>query len=150
MLQGPLLHPEILLSLASSGHGSKILIADGNFPFVTKPNPAAKTVFLNLSPGTVGVIDVLQAICPVTPIESAIVMAPPTQGEYAVQQPQIWEEFELVLRQTDNESRLEKVGRFNFYEYCASPDVSLVIATGEQRIFANLLLTVGVVKSLDN
>jgi L-fucose mutarotase len=33
-----------------------------------------------------------------------------------------------------------------FYQEAKSPDTALVIATGEQRRFANLLLTIGVVK----
>ena len=36
MLNGPLLHPDILRSLARSGHHSKVLIADGNYPAATK------------------------------------------------------------------------------------------------------------------
>ena len=51
MLTTNLLHPEILYSLGASGHGSQVLITDGNFPHVTKSNPAATKVFLNLSPG---------------------------------------------------------------------------------------------------
>ena len=35
--------------------------------------------------------------------------------------------------------------RFEFYEAASAPDVTLVIATGEQRIYANLLLTIGVI-----
>jgi L-fucose mutarotase/ribose pyranase (RbsD/FucU family) len=33
-----------------------------------------------------------------------------------------------------------------FYEAGRQPDVALVIQTGEQRIYGNLLLTIGVVK----
>ena len=32
-----------------------------------------------------------------------------------------------------------------FYEAVAEPDVAVTIMTGEQRIYANLLLTIGVV-----
>ena len=35
--------------------------------------------------------------------------------------------------------------RFAFYDLCRDSDTALVIATGEQRIYANILLTVGVV-----
>ncbi len=31
MLKTQLLHPEILATLGGAGHGSKVLIADGNF-----------------------------------------------------------------------------------------------------------------------
>lgn len=150
MLKGQLLHPEILSALGYSGHGSKILIADGNFPFATKSNPVAKKVALNLAPGIVGAVDVLKALCSVVPIESAMVMDPPQQGDYAIERPGIWKDFESVLNQENVGLQLEKTGRFNFYEFCQSPDVALMIATAEQRIFANLLLTIGVVAPQDN
>ena len=35
--------------------------------------------------------------------------------------------------------------RFAFYDRCLDRDVCLVIATGEQRLYANILLTIGVV-----
>jgi len=40
---------------------------------------------------------------------------------------------------------LEPLERFTFYETASSDDVALVVATGEQRLYANLLLTIGVV-----
>lgn len=35
MLKIKLLHPDILVAPGSIGHGAKVLIADGNFPFST-------------------------------------------------------------------------------------------------------------------
>ena len=145
MLNGKLIHPEILEVLGRAGHGSKILIADGNFPFTTKSSPYARKVFLNLSPGLVGCVDVLTAICSAIVVESACVMAPPADGDFAMGKPDVWSDFEAVMCSAGNPVSLERVGRFNFYEDCKSPDVALVIATGEQRIFANILLTIGVV-----
>jgi L-fucose mutarotase len=53
MLKSRLLHPEILEALGRAGHSSKILIADGNYPFATQLGPGARLVSLNLSPGLV-------------------------------------------------------------------------------------------------
>ena len=39
---------------------------------------------------------------------------------------------------------LDKLGRYEFYDACCQPGVRLAISTGEQRVFANLLITVGV------
>ena len=36
--------------------------------------------------------------------------------------------------------------RFAFHDAAGTPDVCLTIATGDQRIYANLLLTIGVVQ----
>jgi L-fucose mutarotase len=135
MLKTKLLHPEILAALGGAGHGSKVLIADGNFPFGTGANPAAKRVYLNLAPGLVTVTDVLKVLIDAIPIEAAEVMQPPT-GE-----PPIFEEFRALLPGLE----LQKLGRFEFYDTARERDVALVITTGEQRIYANLLLTIGVV-----
>ena len=39
---------------------------------------------------------------------------------------------------------LNKLGRYEFYDACCQPGVRLAISTGEQRIFSNLLITIGV------
>ena len=58
MLNSRLLHPEILEALGLAGHSSKILIADGNYPFSTQLGPNAKLVSLNLSPGLINATQV--------------------------------------------------------------------------------------------
>lgn len=59
--------------------------------------------------------------------------------------PEIWGAFQNVLADADTEVSLEPVERQRFYELAQGDDVVLVIATGEQRLYANLLLTIGVV-----
>jgi len=146
MLKGKLLHPEILDRLGRAGHGSRILIADGNYPFVTTLGPNAKLVNLNLSPGVVRCTDVLQALVTAVPIESAAVMATLKEGPYAMHEdPPIWTEFRRILHDAGSASELEQIERYEFYETAAQPNVALTIATAEQRIYANLLLTIGVV-----
>jgi len=136
MLKTQLLHPTILQVLGASGHGSVILIADGNYPFITRSNPAAERVYLNFMPGVLSVTDVLKGIVTAIPIEAAHVMTPDDGSD----QP-IFAEFRQLLPDTE----LQKLGRYEFYDIARGSDVSLVIATGEQRIYANLLLTIGVV-----
>jgi len=147
MLKTNLLHPGILSALAKAGHGSKVLISDGNFPHSTKKNPAGEIVFLNLAPGMVTVPDVLKALVSVIPVESAGVMDYARSGPYALKQdPPIWKEFRTLLTGAGVASDLAKIERFAFYDAARSSDVCLTIATGEERIYANLLLTMGVVK----
>lgn len=142
MLKGRLIHPEILGALGRAGHSSKVLLADGNYPAVTKRPSGASLVSLNLSPGIVGCIDVLKSLVSTIPIEAAVVMRPERSGPYAVEgDPEIWSEFAAIIGDVE----LESVDRFRFYEMAGGDDVALVIATGEQRLYANLLLTIGVV-----
>lgn len=137
MLKGKLIHPEILQTLAAAGHGSRVLIADGNYPFATKGNPDAKRVFLNLSPGLIGVTDALEALVDAIRIEAAHVMVPDDKRE-----PAIFAEFRKIL---PADIPLQPLGRFQFYDAANERDLCLVIATGEKRIYANVLLTIGVV-----
>jgi L-fucose mutarotase len=137
MLKTKLLHPEILQALGSAGHGSKVLIADGNYPFGTRSSPAAKRVYLNLAPGLVTVTDVLRVLVDAIPIEAAEVMMPESGIE-----PSIFADFRQIL---PKDLALKPLGRFQFYDAARDPDTALVVATGEQRIYANILLTIGVV-----
>ena len=136
MLKTRLLHPQILAALGEAGHGAQVLIADGNYPLATRSNPAAYQVFLNLEPGKLTVTDVLEVIADAIPVESASVMGPDAGSE-----PSIYEDFRRLLPDTE----LTRLGRFEFYDLARSSDCALAIATGEQRIYANILLTIGVV-----
>jgi L-fucose mutarotase len=112
-----------------------VLISDGNFPHATATPPGATRVYLNLSPGRVTVTEVLEALAPTVPVEAAAVMrphdadAPPVLAEYAALLPP--------------DTPVEVVERFAFYELARGRDVTLVVATGDQRLYANLLLTIG-------
>ena len=147
MLSFPLIHPEILRILGRSGHGSQILIADGNYPFRTTLGPNAELVSLNLSPGIVTATDVLAAVASAIPVEAAAVMATAKTGPYAMaEDPPIWSEFRDILAAHDFAGPLAEIERFAFYDAGRGADVALAIATGEQRIYANLLLTIGVIQ----
>jgi L-fucose mutarotase len=147
MLKSKLIHPQILHALAAAGHSSKILIADGNYPASTRLGRRATLVNLNLSPGLVTCTQALEALLSAIPVEAAHVMAYATTGPYALStEPPIWQEFRTLLTASGSDVKLDPVERFAFYETAGADDVALTIATGDQRIYANLLLTIGVVK----
>lgn len=77
MLLHTLIHPGILEAIGAAGHGSRILIADGNYPASTKCGINSERVYLNLVPGMPTVTQVLDALLTAIPIEAAAVMAPP-------------------------------------------------------------------------
>jgi L-fucose mutarotase len=139
MLRYKLIHPEILAALGSAGHGSRVLIADGHYPFTTAAGPEAVHVFLNLTPGRLTVTEVLEAVADAIPVEAAAVMQPPPQ----LPTPEVFADFERMLPAV----QLEGLERFEFYAAAKSEDTALVIATGDTRTYANLLLTIGVASS---
>lgn len=132
MLTTKCIHPGIMKALSLCGHGSKVLIADGNYPLAEKSGDAEK-VYLGLTPGLPTVTDVLKAVHSVVEIEKAEVMYP---GDGTT--PEIFAEFKEELG-----LELSGVGRFEYYDLCCQPDVVLAISTGEKRVFANILLTIG-------
>ena len=134
MLKTACIHPEIMKVLSLCGHGDKILIADGNYPLNSKSGDAAK-VYLGLTSGKPEVTEVLKVLKGVINVEKTEVMVP--DGEL----PPIFEEFAQIL----DGMKLEKLGRYEFYDACCQPAVRLAISTGEKRLFANILLTIGVV-----
>ena len=148
MLKGQLIHPDLLRALGAAGHGAKVLLADGNYPVGTQAPAGAARVYLNLAPGVVTVTDVLRALVTATPIEKAEVMVPDVGAE-----PAIFAEFRSILEDATTwtppgsapTKGLTTMDRFAFYAAASQHDVAIVVATGERRVYANLLLTIGVV-----
>jgi L-fucose mutarotase len=138
MLRTSLTHPEILRALAAAGHGSTVLISDGNFPHATAPHPGATRVFLNLSPGRLTVSEVLEAVLTVLPVERAALMDP-ADGSAP---PKAHAAIEALL---PADTPVDHIPRFDFYAATNSDHLALVIATGDLRPYANVLLTVGVI-----
>lgn len=133
MLKGKLIHPDIMAALALCGHGDKVLIADGNYPLDSKTGDA-ELVYLGVTPGLPTVTDVLAAVQSVVNIEKAEVMDPADGTE-----PEIYKEFSAMF----DGMELNKLGRYEFYDACCEKPVRLAVSTGEQRLFANILLTLG-------
>jgi len=137
MLSCKLINPHVIQALAAAGHGAKVLIADSNFPASTKLGPNADLVYLNLTPGIPSGTDVLSAVLSAIEVEEAAVMQPDSGPE-----PDIFAEFGKLL---PGNVEMKKLGRFEFYDAVNDPDTCLVIQTGEQRLYANLLLTIGAI-----
>ena len=136
MLKSACINPEIMKILSKLGHGDKILIADGNYPLEGKASPNSHKVYLGLTHGIPTTPQVLATLLKEIPVEKAEVMVP------AMGRPEIFDEFQKLL----GDVSLSTLGRFEFYDTSCLSDVKLAISTGEQRTFANILLTVGVVK----
>ena len=59
--------------------------------------------------------------------------------------PPIFADFRRIIREQNPSLDLAHIERFAFYEAAGSKDVTLTIASGDQRLYANILLTIGVV-----
>ena len=132
MLKGipKIISPELLKLLCEMGHGDQLVIADGNFP---SASCAQRLVRLDGH----GTLAVMEAILQLFPLDQA----PQTSiGVMATQdgsKPHIWTYY------ASNCDKLTEIERFAFYEqakkaYC-------VIATSESALYANAILTKGVI-----
>jgi len=92
-------------------------------------------VFLNLAPDLLRVTEVLGVLAEAVPLEAAHVMVPEDGPE-----PPVFAEFRALLPG----HTLQPLGRFAFYAAAREPSLALAIATGDRRVYANILLTIGV------
>ncbi|WP_291965270.1 RbsD/FucU family protein [Maribacter sp.] len=137
MLKTPVIHPQIMEALGRSGHFAQVVIADGNLPVGAMTGPNSTTVHLNFRPGLLDALTVLEGILEVCPVQGAIVMEKPTEANA-----EIHDAYKKLL----GDVTWDEMERWAFYDKIRDQNTTLIIQTGEQRRFANLILTVGVVK----
>ena len=138
MLKGipKIIPPDLLKILCQMGHGDEIVIADGNFP---SASVGKRVVYLSGN-GTTEVLDAVLKLLPLDAYEKPMYLMEVVPGD-DVKTP-IWEEYkEIAARDTDAD--FEHLERFEFYE--RAKEAYAVIATGEQALYANVLLKKGVV-----
>lgn len=138
MLKTPVIHPTIMEALGRSGHFSQVVIADGNLPVGAMTGPNSTTVHLNFRPGLLDALTVLEGILEVCPIQGATVMEKPAEANA-----KIHHAYKKLLGEDITWDEME---RWAFYDKIRDPLTTLIIQTGEQRRFANIILSVGVVK----
>ncbi|EOG8083892.1 RbsD/FucU family protein [Citrobacter sp. CK184] len=135
MIKSDIIHPDLLQALAQCGHKANILIADANYSFLTNSSPQARIIWLNFSPGLIGSVMILEKILGYINAEKATLMTSPAEFDNTIER-----EYRGLLSEM---TELSHVERNAFYALAKSSDTLLVIASGETRRFANILLTVG-------
>ncbi len=133
----PLLTGELLAILSDMGHGDEIAITDANF---IAASVARRLVRL---PG-VGATEVLAAVLSVFPLDD-FVDRPAAAMDAPGERPAIYPEFESALQEAEGRAiALEPMERFAFYDRARA--AYAVIATGERRLYANIILKKGVLR----
>lgn len=145
MLKGidPLLGPELLQIIAAMGHGDEILIADANFPATAL---ARRLCRLDGVDSTA----VLRAILTLFPLDQY--MDAPAAVMSVVDDPDTVPETETEYRRVidavkGSPVQVARLERFAFYERARS--VFAIVATGERRLYGNIILSKGVVAPSD-
>ena len=133
-----LLGPELLRILRSMGHGDEIAIVDANYPAQAK---ARQLVRLDGVPAT----RALQTVLSVLPLDAYVqnpVHTMQVVGD-ADAVPEIVAEFRHLVASADANAACGTLERFAFYDRVQG--AFAVVATGERRLYGNILLTKGVI-----
>jgi L-fucose mutarotase len=138
MLKGidPVLGPDALMHLRAMGHGDEVVIADANFPAASVARHLVRCDGANAS-------RIVAAVAALMPLDdfvpcAAFRMAVTGRADWV---PPVCEEFAAILATAGYERPVEPLERMAFYE--RARDAWLVIATGETRLWANLILKKG-------
>jgi L-fucose mutarotase len=142
MLKGidPLLNADLLHALRAMGHGDEIAVVDANFPATTM---ARRLIRLD----GVSATRAVEAILGLLPLDD-FVDRPASRMQVvgdAKAIPPVCREFQaLIDRAAGRSLPLGLIERRKFYERVRRCYV--VVATGETRLYGNLILTKGVIR----
>ncbi len=140
MLKGisKIVSPELLKILCEMGHGDEIVIADGNFP---SENYGKRVIRAD----GIGGEDMLKAVLSLIPLdtyaEPNFMLMQTVEGD---SKPTIWESYFTITKKEDDNLREGFLERFAFYE--RAKQAYAIIATGEEAIYANIIIKKGVIK----
>lgn len=133
-----IISPELLKVLCEMGHGDEIVIADANYPAETNGKRVVR------ADGLKGP-ELLEAILELIPLdtyaeENMLLMAT-TNGDPT---PEIWDVYKKGAEKKDKNVRLGFLERNEFYN--RSKNAYAIVASGEEAIYANIILKKGVIK----
>lgn len=128
----------MLQILRSMGHGDEIAIVDANFP-------ARSTARRLVRMDEVSATRTLQAVLSVLPLDAHVACPVHTMqvvGD-AEAVPDIVGKFRAMVAAAETASSCGTLERFEFYERVKQ--AFAVVATGERRLYGNIILTKGVI-----
>lgn len=133
-----IISPELLKILCEMGHGDEIVIADGNFPSAS----IAKNL---VRADGIKAVDMLDAVLQLIPLDqyddNNFVLMKKCAGDDA--DTSIWNEYTEVLKKYEPDAIVSYEERFAYYE--RAKKAYAVIATGEEKQYANIILKKGCV-----
>lgn len=143
MLKGisKIVSPELIKMLCEMGHGDEIVIADGNFPAETFGKRVIRA-------DGIGGAEMLKAVLSLIPLDTYsdpnMILMRLMDCDKGKINPVIWNEYEKIATAEDVNVKIGNIDRFEFYDRAKT--AYAVIATGEEAVYANIILKKGVVK----
>jgi L-fucose mutarotase len=137
----PLLSPDLLMVLRSMGHGDEIVVVDANFPAASMAQRLVRLDGLTVT----AVTDAILSVMPLDDFVPEAAWRMEVVGDPQAEQP-IFDEFRAILASREGPGcRLAYLERFAFYERAKA--AYAIVATGEGRLYGNIILKKGVVRS---
>ena len=135
----PVLGPELLHTLRAMGHGDEICISDANFPSVSN----AKRLHRVDSADAVRVADAILSLMPLDTFVDSAAFVMQVVGK-PKEAPPIYALFQAAIDKHEKGFKIARIERFKFYERAKT--CFAIVATGERRLYGNLILTKGIVR----
>lgn len=135
----PVLGPELLKVLRSMGHGDELVIADANHPAETNAQRLIRMEGMSAT-------RVLEAVVSVLPLDTYVDCPVYTMRVVGAPDsvPEIVKEFRhIISNASDAEITFGALERFDFYARVRT--AFAVVATGERRLYGNIILKKGVI-----
>ncbi len=142
MLRGipSIISPDLLAVLMAMGHGDQLVIADGNFPATS----LARRLVRADGHGVPPLLDAILHFFPLdTYVQRSAALMAVVPGDNV--RTDIWEEYARIVKHWEPSfNDFQMLERFAFYDRARS--AYAIVATSEQAVYANIILTKGLVK----
>lgn len=142
MLKGisKIVSPELIKVLCEMGHGDEIVIADGNFP----SESLGRRVIRADGIGGAAMLDAVLSLIPLdTYSDPNFILMELMDCDKGRIDPVIWQTYQEIAGKQDKNLKVGYIDRFEFYR--RAQNAYAVIATGEEAVYANILIKKGVV-----
>uniref|UniRef100_UPI0040260022 L-fucose mutarotase n=1 Tax=Eubacterium sp. TaxID=142586 RepID=UPI0040260022 len=130
--------PDLLKIICEMGHGDEIVLADANFP-------SASTAQRLIRADGIEIPELLSGILELFPLDqydnTNFILMEKCEGDTA--DVSVWSEYENILKKNNPEAEMSFIERFDYYE--RAKKAYAVVATGERRQYANIILKKGCV-----
>jgi L-fucose mutarotase len=142
MLKGidPLINADLLFTLAAMGHGDEIVLVDANFPATA----TARRLVRYEAADAVTTLRVVLTLLPLDEFVPDPVQVMEVVGDPAAVPPVV-HDFQAAVDEAEGKKvTIGRLERFAFYE--RAQRCFALVATGERRLYGNVILKKGIIR----
>lgn len=130
--------PDLLKIICEMGHGDEIVLADANFPSASMAKRLVRADGIEMPKLLSGILELF----PLDQYDCCnFILMEKCEGDNA--DVSVWSEYKNILNKYSPETQMSFIERFDYYE--RAKKAYAVVATGERRQYANIILKKGCV-----